>query len=158
MRHIVCVVIASGCVSGGGVVVGVELDDKHWFAGPEVEGGFRNVEIVSGLQTGGTKASTAWYGRADFGRLAMVRAPFESAPRTQMIGRAGIGVVIDYLGGGGSFAAGLGLTRGPRNSGWCVDSGHVNTVDVELQLRYVRGWQLVLAAHYLGVDADGECR
>lgn len=125
----------SGCMFGGGPLVGVRLGHSHAVvAGVEVGAGVGPARLSGGMQTPGTS-----YLRLD---AMLDYLGFGSSPDRGVGGTLGAGYGGgDGARGGGVFAAGLDVGAVLRDAA-CSDRMVVGHVGVDL--RYVRGWEVVL--------------
>jgi hypothetical protein len=136
---VVLAVAASGCIAGGGTVVGYERN--HGFiGGAEGNAGFPFLQLAAGL--GVDTAGFTYQGRFDF------QANSERGTGTDVTGRLGIGFLSSEDATRPMYVMGAGAQWivGDRS---CSKS---NIIELAIELRYVRDWQIAFAQRYFVLD------
>jgi len=153
-------VAVAGCTFGGGPTIGLRLDNKdrehHRLLRmrPDSNHGPRLVlgaEAAAGL--GFFQLVAGFAGAFGFGRLDLTFDPIVVGSNHEsqgLAGRFGLGAGGDRWGAAFTFDTGLGGERAFGDTSQC-NRTHAFGV-VTLDLRYARGWQLVLAPRIEGVN------
>lgn len=132
--------LVSGCVAGGGPYVGY---DGKFFVG--AEGGAGSVVQGSmGLQTATSNAPAHLFIRGDL-------ATFDPDNGNPVDVRGGAGIAIDRKHSSATFLLSANVNHFVKDAPNCVgrESGPNDQVaSAQLQVRYTRGWAIVLAARY----------